>query len=155
MGVKMHDDRFIELVKALRNARTYRDNLLKEKNILDEKIKETSEYKAYSKVADTHKKYADKVLELEQQLRKELEDYPDYEPPVKAAWLVKTTNVILDNEKALAWARKYMPVAIIETLDEKLIKDWVKANPEYGKEIGKIEEKKVAKIAKDLTKFSL
>ena len=48
-----------------------------------------------------------------------------------------------------------MPLAVIESLDEAPIKDWVKRYPEYGKEIAKIEEKKVAKIAKDLTKFNL
>ena len=151
----MDDKRFVELVKALRNERIYRDQAIEEIKILGEKLNELHEYQAYLKAIESKKNYESKVIELEKQLRKELEDDQNYETPFKAAWKVSSTIITLDEIKALEWAKKYMPVAIIETLDEKPIKDWIKKNPEYGKEIAKIEEKKIAKIAKNLTVFDL
>ena len=153
--MKMDDKRFTELIKELRNTRIYRDQAYDEMIALDKKLKETNEYKAFYEALDKQQAYSSKVIELEKQLHKELGDDPNFETPYKAAWTVNTTVVVLDQDKALAWAKKYMPLAVIESLDEAPIKDWVKRYPEYGKEIAKIEEKKVAKIAKDLTKFNL
>ena len=94
------------------------------------------------------------IEKLEYSLKANLLKNPEFVPPFKAAWLINSTSVKIDEAKALEWARVNMPVAISEVLDLKMVEDWAKKNPEAA-DFAVITEGKKANIATDLSKFGV
>ena len=62
-----------------------------------------------------------------------------------------TTVVTIDEVKALAWANINMPVAVIHSIDEKMLKDYAKKHP--GVDWAKIDDTDQITIASDLSKY--
>lgn len=59
-----------------------------------------------------------------------------------------TTSVVIDEVQALAWAKINMPIAVIQTVDKKMLTDYAKKHePEWAG----IEKKQQILIARDLS----
>lgn len=151
IGEKMNNNEFVAMIKDLRELREIRDaakNLVKTR-----KAELLSDDELVVNTGLLEKVTAD-VEKLEFSLKASLVKNPEFVPPFKAAWLINSTSVKIDEAKALEWARVNMPVAIHEVLDIKMVEDWAKKNPEAA-DFAVITKGKKAEIATDLSKFGV
>jgi len=135
-----------ELTKTLHNAQ------LASKVMEDELIALRADFEAEI----SPKKEAAKRLSAEaDKAKKSLTEYAitankagllDEDGPVKMKDMTVTE---IDQDKAMEWAKTNMPVAIIVTLDEALLKPLAEKHPEWAK-VSKVPK---PFVASDLTKF--
>ena len=147
----MDNNEFVAMIKDLKELREIRDaagDLVRAR-----KAELLSDDELVVNTGLLEKVTAD-IEKLEFSLKTSLLKNPEYIPPFKAAWLINSTSVKIDEAKALEWARVNMPVAISEVLDLKMVEDWEKKNPEAA-DFAVITEGKKANIATDLSKFGV
>ena len=145
----MNDELFIGLVKQLNDARKAQEFFTGAKKDWEQQWMRDPEYLA---LVENLKSATEQVSTTEKMLKSQLIDAPDYTPPFKAAWLVNSEKVSIDDEKALAWAKVYMAAAVSEVIDKKMLTDFAKKNPAAAP-YAVITEGKEARIASDLSKF--
>ena len=147
----MDNNEFVAMVKDLKELREIRDAA---KDLVRARRAELlSDDELVVNTGLLEKVSAD-VEKLEYSLKASLLKNPDFVPPFKAAWLINSTSVKIDEAKALEWWRANMPVAISEVLDLKMVEDWAKKNPKAA-DFAVITEGKKANIATDLSKFGV
>ena len=147
----MDNNEFVAMVKDLKELREIRDAA--KDLVRARKAELLSDDELVVNTGLLEKVSAD-IEKLEYQLKFALVKNPEFVPPFKAAWLINSTSVKIDEAKALEWARVNMPVAISEVLDLKMVADWAKKNPEAA-DFAVITEGKKANIATDLSKFGV
>ena len=146
----MNNELFIGLVKQLNDARRDYETKLKAAKELERSLLDNEELRKRKDAATIR---GERVSVLEKMLKKQMVDDSEYVPPFKAAWLINKTTVEIDKEQAFTWARKNMPVAISEVLNEKMLTDWAKTHQKDALPYAKIIEGKEARIAADLSQF--
>ena len=147
----MDNNEFVAMIKDLRELREIRDAA---KDLVRTRMAELlSDDELVVNTGLLEKVSAD-IEKLEYSLKANLLKNPEFVPPFKAAWLINSTSVKIDEAKALEWARVNMPVAISEVLDLKMVEDWAKKNPEAA-DFAVITEGEKANIATDLSKFGV
>lgn len=147
----MDNAEFVKIVKDLKETREIRDAVKDWVKTRKSELLSDPELIEHSELLET---VSTEVEKIEYQLKSALVKNPEFIPPFKAAWLVNSTSVKIDEVKALEWARVNMPVAINEVLDLKMVEDWVKKNPKAA-DFAVITEGKKANIASDLSKFEI
>ena len=145
----MNDELFVGLVKQLNTSRINQETLAARKKELETAFANNPEY---VRVCGMLKTMSDQVNNIQKTLKSQLVDAPEYTPPFKAAWLVNSEKVSIDEEKALEWARVNMKAAVSEVVDKKMLTDFAKSNPTSAP-YATITEYKDARIASDLSKF--
>ncbi|MCE5207870.1 MAG: hypothetical protein LLG42_06095 [Chloroflexi bacterium] len=145
----MNNELFIGLVKQLNDARRDYETKLKAAKELKRSLLDNEELRKREDAATIR---GIRLSVLEKMFKKQMIDDPEYVPPFKAAWLINKTTIEIDKEQAFTWARKNMPVAISEVLNEKMLTDWAKTHQEDAP-FAKIIEGKDARIASDLSQF--
>lgn len=145
----MNDELFIGLVKQLNEARKSQD---KASQIVQEHEDWLYKDSGYIKKKKDLAECNEQVQNLEKILKTQLIEDPEYAPPFKAAWLINSTKVSLDEKAALEWAKANMPVAVSEVIDKKMLTDWAKGHREDAP-FANVTECKEARIASDLDKF--
>ena len=147
----MDNNEFVAMIKDLRELREIRDAA---KDLVRARKAELLSDDELVVNAGLLEKVSADIEKLEYQLKFALVKNPEFVPPFKAAWLINSTSVKIDEAKALEWARINMPIAISEVLDLKMVEDWAKKNPEAA-DFAVITEGKKANIAADLSKFEV
>lgn len=147
----MDNAEFVKIVKDLKETREIRDAVKDWVKTRKSELLSDPELIEHSELLET---VSTEVEKIEYQLKSALVKNPEFIPPFKAAWLINSTSVKIDEAKALEWARVNMPVAISEVLDLKMVEDWVKKNPKAA-DFAVITEGKKANIASDLSKFEI
>ena len=147
----MDNAEFVKIVKDLKETREIRDAVKDWVKTRKSELLSDPELIEHSELLET---VSTEVEKIEYQLKSALVKNPEFIPPFKAAWLVNSTSVKIDEAKALEWARVNMPVAISEVLDLKMVEEWAKKNPKAA-EFATITESKKANIASDLSKFEI
>lgn len=145
----MNDNIFTGLITELKQAREEQETLALQKKELETALQNNPEY---IRICETLKEITSKVSNTEITLKSGLISDPEYMPPYKAAWLINSTKVAIDEKQALVWAKENMKVAVIETIDKKLLTDYAKTNPSDAP-YATVTESKDARIATDLSKF--
>ncbi len=148
----MNNEMFFGLVKELHEARVANESATSLFSQLKKDF-ETSEpfLSAKENATETGKR----VTALQNQLKQGLLEDKKFMPPFKAAWLIETTNIEIDDDKALTWARENMPVAISEVVDMKLLSKFAKDNEKKPELVpfATIIKGNDVRIASDLSKF--
>ena len=122
----MDNNEFVAMIKDLRELREIRDAA--KDLVRTRKAELLSDDELVVNTGLLEKVSAD-IKKLEYSLKASLLKNPEFVPPFKAAWLINSTSVKIDEAKALEWARVNMPVAISEVLDLKMVEDWAKKTP--------------------------
>lgn len=144
----MNDELFIGLVKQLKNARDEQERLAAEKKEWEMTLAREPIYVA---TCEKLKEANEQVNSTTKMLKTQLINEPTYVPPFKAAWLIDSTEIVIDDEKALAWAKENMRAAVSEIVDKKMLTDFAKKNPGAAP-YAVITDGKDARIASDLGK---
>lgn len=147
----MDNAEFVKIVKDLKETREIRDAVKDWVKTRKSELLSDPELIEHSELLET---VSTEVEKIEYQLKSALVKNPEFIPPFKAAWLINSTSVKIDEAKALEWARVNMPVAISEVLDLKMVEEWAKKNPKAA-DFAVITEGKKVNIATDLSKFDL
>ena len=145
----MNDNIFTGLITELKQAREEQEALALQKKELETALQNNPEY---IRICETLKEITSKVNDTEKTLKSGLTDDLSYTPPFKAAWLINTTKVNIDEKLALVWAKVNMAAAVSETVDKKMLTDFAKNNPDAATYATVVEGKDV-RIATDLSKF--
>ena len=146
----MNNELFIGLVSQLKEEREEQKALIAAKKEMENEFANNPEY---ARISNELKESINKVGNTEKMLKKGLMDDPEYIPPFKAAWLINSTEVTIDEEKALVWAKVNMAAAVSEVVDKKMLTDFAKSNPNAAP-YAVITEGKDVRIASDLGKFA-
>lgn len=137
---------YLELTKALHKARI-------ENQVAQVELKVLHEY--FEAEISPKKELAKQLAKAEVDAKTALTDYAklaykagtlDADGSVK---MNNSTVIQIDQTKALAWARVHMPIAIIEIVDEAMLKPHAKNNPDWAVVI----ETKKPFVASDLSKY--
>ena len=140
------NETYMELTKTLYKARI-------ESQTANDELKVIRE--SFEAELSPKKETAKRLTKSEVEAKTALIDYAklayktgtlDADGPVK---MNNSTVIQIDRVKALAWARVNMPIAIIETVDEELLKPHTKNNPDWAEVI----ETKKPIVATDLSRF--
>lgn len=145
----MNDKLFTDLVSELKTAREELEALTTLKKDMENALQSNPEY---MRICEGLKESVNKVSNTEKMLKTGLIEDTEYTPPFKAAWLINTTKVNIDDGKALIWAKENMKAAVSEVVDKKMLTDFAKSNPGAAP-YAVITESKDARIASDLSKF--
>lgn len=137
---------YTELTRALHKARI-------ESQVADAELKILCDY--FEAEVKPKKDAAKQLAKVSVEAKATLVEYAklayktgtlDIDGPVK---MNNSTEIVIDQAKALAWARIKMQEAIIEVVDETLLKPLAKRHPEWAT----ITESKKPIVASDLSKF--
>ena len=145
----MNDNIFKDLVAELKTNRGALEVLTTAKKAMEEALQNNPEY---IRICEELKEITAKTTNTEKSLKLGLTDDPSYTPPFKAAWLINTVKVNIDESLALVWAKENMRAAVSEVVDKKMLTDFAKNNPAAATYATIIEGKGV-RIATDLSKF--
>lgn len=140
------NETYKELTKALHKAIT-------ESQAVEDELKAMRE--SFEAELSPKKETAKKLADAAREAKTRLTDYAmlayqsgtlEKDGPVS---MKNMTSIKIDQAKALAWAKVNMPVAIVESVDEKLLKSLADRNPEWATVT--VDPKPF--VASDLSKF--
>jgi len=113
---------------------------------------------AYNVIQEEVSRLGDEMVKREEQAREEIVktyiETGNKKPAIGTGIRVSKGKLLIKNPvAAVEWAKKNMPIAVVESVDDKAVLAWAEQQAELPEWIERLEDKVTATIATDLSAY--